>query len=128
MKKMAYWNQEYLEEKINDITRRIRTEEEIRNAPKIYTNKKSERLLKNSGRSKRVEVELLTWGKQSTLRKEDLKKSLQPSFQPQLCSKSLKLARQRSLGASNMQMYIHLTKDLKVQVVMLGETVLALEA
>jgi hypothetical protein len=93
---MAYWKKDYLDAKINDITRRIRTQEEQDCCPLVFTNKNSDKMLKNKRSGRKVEDGLLEWGKQSQTKKLSLRETLTPKFQPQLCKKSLDLAKGRS--------------------------------
>lgn len=93
---MAYWKKDYLDAKINDITRRIRTQEEQDSCPLVFTNKKSEKILKNKRSGRKVEDGLIEWGKQSQSKKIGLRETLTPKFQPQLCKKSLDMSKGRT--------------------------------
>lgn len=121
MKKKAFWEQDDLETRINDITRRIRVPEEEGNPLKVFTNKRSEIILKNRKREKAVEDGLLSWLKGAEVKREELKKSLQPSFTPALCKNSLRIASQRKMAASGMQMYLSLIPDLRARTATPGE-------
>jgi hypothetical protein len=98
MKKMAYWKQDYLDAKINDITRRMQSQEEQAHGYRVFTNKSSRRMVEEKRRGRRVEDGLLDWGKESEIKRRGLQENLTPKFKPQLCKKSLELANQRSQG------------------------------
>jgi hypothetical protein len=103
MKKMAYWRQDHLEAKIDEITRRLRVQDEEVHGLKVFTNKKSEALLKKRSRQKAVEDGLLDWLGGVEAKREALKKSLQPTFRPTLCKASLTMPKSRQVQESGMQ-------------------------